>query len=63
MVMSGEEKGRVSKGSPSMRRLTNEQVRDIRSGKLTGNAYARKYKVDRTTIFRVINKLTYKDVE
>ena len=61
--MSGEEKGRVSKGKPSLRKLTDEQVRDIRSGKLTGNAYTRKYKVDRTTIFRVINKLTYKDVE
>ena len=45
------------------RKLTDEQVRDIRSGKLTGIDYARKYKVDRTTIFRVINKLTYKDVE
>ena len=44
------------------RKLTDEQVRDIRTGELAGIEYARKYKVDSTTIFRVIKKLTYKNV-
>ena len=45
------------------RKLTADQIRNIRNGNLTSNEYARTYKVDRPTIFRVIENLTYKDVE
>ena len=56
-------KGRGTALKHTLRKLTDEQVRDIRGGKLTGNEYARTYKVDRTTIFRVIKNLTYKYIE
>ena len=45
----------------SNRTLTTAQIKDRTI--CDGNEYARNYKVDRTTIFRVFNKLTHKNIE
>jgi hypothetical protein len=45
------------------RKLTDEQVREIRSSSITGTALASRYGVTKTTIYKIKNGVSYRCVK